>query len=388
MTIKGKGKGRYCSSTDTSPECLPDIFPCPVPAPSIAPTALPSEFPVSVPVLQVVRTPCPDGSLGPLDPNNCAVICPGNGTFFDGCRTPCPTDGSTSNDVANCEDACCPMSTTKYCVNFVCGEGYLLRENPQTRPGNDRATCCYRTGACAGAPNGTLCSLTDISSSLIPNPSFENHTGCPTSFSQLYLAETWVQATEGTSDYWIEAPTCDDQYWRNGIGGIGAMPRNATYGDAFVGSIKIREDYYEYYEYIGACLNGTIVAGVEYTFELDVTAALGNDMYGGDTNGVTELLCIPTCNLFPIPGYDYKGDEFEVIATAQPVGGLIGGGEWKTITFNFVPSSNCSAIMFGPGLNQTIQSNQTGSYVLYDFLNLQEGAAGVCNNNSECIPQP
>ena len=41
--------------------------------------------------------------------------------------------------------------------------------------------------------------------------------------------------------------------------------------------------------------------------------------------------------------------------------------------------------MFGPGLSQTVQDGQIGSYVLYDFLNLQEGAAGVCNDMGECV---
>src|SRR5680860_184376 len=37
--------------------------------------------------------------------------------------------------------------------------------------------------------------------SLIPNPSFEDHSCCPSSYSQLNCADTWIQATDATSDY-------------------------------------------------------------------------------------------------------------------------------------------------------------------------------------------
>src|SRR5436309_14883674 len=36
---------------------------------------------------------------------------------------------------------------------------------------------------------------------LVPNPSFESNTGCPTSYSQMYLAAPWDAPTTGTSDY-------------------------------------------------------------------------------------------------------------------------------------------------------------------------------------------
>ena len=63
-----------------------------------------------------------------------------------------------------------PVTTEPFCVDFACEEGYLLRENAATRPGNDRETCCFREGTCAGAPAGSPCSLGDIVNSLILNP--------------------------------------------------------------------------------------------------------------------------------------------------------------------------------------------------------------------------
>jgi len=300
---------------------------------------------------------------------------------------PIPVPSTTTTEATTTTTTVPETTTTStatpgpLCVDFVCEDGYLLRENPEARPGNDRETCCYREGVCAGAPIGSPCSLGDIDSSLVPNPSFEEFTSCPTSISQLDRAVTWVQATDATSDYWVGAPRCSDG-WRSGLGGIGGIPQQATDGDAIVGSIKGSS----YFEYIGACLTSPLLAGVEYTFNLDVAAATNSGSYGGDTNGVTELLCIPDCGDFRISGSDWKGDDFEILATATPAGGLLGGGEWKSITFQVTPSQDCPAIMFGPGLAQSIQIGQSGTYVLYDFLNLQAGAAGVCDDKGECVP--
>ena len=50
--------------------------------------------------------------------------------------------------------------------------------------------------ACSGFGGGST-----TVTSLIPNPSFESNTCCPSSVSQLYCADNWVQASNATSDY-------------------------------------------------------------------------------------------------------------------------------------------------------------------------------------------
>ena len=52
-------------------------------------------------------------------------------------------------------------------------------------------------------------------SSLIPNPSFESRTCCPSAASQLSCANNWVQASGATSDYFN---TC-------GLRAIGTWPQ-------------------------------------------------------------------------------------------------------------------------------------------------------------------
>lgn len=271
------------------------------------------------------------------------------------------------------------------CITFDCGEGYVLRENPEDRIGNDRETCCFREGVCAGAQVGDPCSLGDISASLIPNPSFEDFSSCPTSFSQLFLADTWVQATDATSDFFVTSPTCPES-WRSDFAsaGVSDLPLQGSDGDGFVGAIS---QGIFYVEYVGACLIEPLLAGVQYTFNMDINAAgSGGTSYGGDTNGETDMLCVPSCNEFPIAGSEYMGNRYEVLATAAPSGGLTGGDGWKSMTFEVSPTQDCPAIMFGPSAGQTVEPGKQGTYVLYDFLNLQEGSAGVCNQDGECVP--
>ncbi len=85
--------------------------------------------------------------------------------------------------------------------------------------------------------------------SLIPNPSFEEHTCVPSYFEELNCAKDWVQATAGTSDYFhsnsynpLPVP------FPEGIGAAGFAP---------VGR-----------EFIGACLDQPLPANTEGLFQL------------------------------------------------------------------------------------------------------------------------
>jgi len=290
------------------------------------------------------------------------------------CRPMCTTT-TTSTTTTTTEDPC----PGGYCSAFSCPKGYGLKKDADTICGTGRATCCQKKGICEGQPVGGVCGLGDLKSSLIPNPSFEEHTGCPTSISQLNFAKSWHQATAATSDYWIGPPSCSKPR------GTEQFPQ-ANDGDAVVGAIRVNGA--SYVEYVGSCLQSPIVKGNNYTFNFAIAATrlTGYGTFGGNSNGHSDLLCIPACGQFPIGGHDYKGDNYPILAKASPGGGLVEGGGWKALTFTFTASNDCPAIMFGPSQDASDSTTNAGTYLIFDALNLQPGEPGVCDADGNCVP--
>nr|MCU0349139.1 hypothetical protein [Saprospiraceae bacterium] len=106
--------------------------------------------------------------------------------------------------------------------------------------------------------------------SLIPNPSFEDRICCPLDRSQLYCADTWIQASEPTTDYlhtcgWMGWPDLPPPLpFPDGDGCVGF--RNGRIGNPN-GPNGPEESNLNWKEYAGACLISPLLAGVEYRFE-------------------------------------------------------------------------------------------------------------------------
>jgi len=105
---------------------------------------------------------------------------------------------------------------------------------------------------------------------LVPNPSFESYTSCPTSFGQLSLATPWDVPNTGTSDFLdgcapvvfpsVNVPN-NEQGFQNahtGVGYAGLIPYSAA------------PDYREYLE---APLTSPLVAGTPYLVKFYVSLA-------------------------------------------------------------------------------------------------------------------
>lgn len=282
------------------------------------------------------------------------------------------------------EGACNPVCTTTttttkaLCDDFECPENYSPKTNA-TGTTADRATCCIRDGVCNGQPVGSQCSTGDIEKSLIPNPSFEEKTGCNTASAQLTKAVGWGQATIATSDYWVGQPSCPGA----GSGASGWYVPKAFDGDAVVGAARGKTG--NWHEYVGTCLNSPLQPGMNYTFNLAIAVGAWSSGWTGTTDGKSVLLCIPDCN-FPINVRNCQTDNFEVLAEAAPGGLITKGGGWKALTFAWTQKTECKAIMFGQACDSMIQAGMAyGNYVVYDSLNLQPGDAGKCDENGECV---
>jgi len=108
---------------------------------------------------------------------------------------------------------------------------------------------------------------TEIPSSLIPNPSFEEYIDCPTGEAQLENAQDWIQASEATSDF---IHTCGN-FLGNMYANNARAPLPFPDGDGCIGfrdgNTNSRPNFKEY---VGSALTARIFRLVEATLILVV----------------------------------------------------------------------------------------------------------------------
>jgi gliding motility-associated-like protein len=232
-----------------------------------------------------------------------------------------------------------------------------------------------------------LCNNSSITS-IIPNPSFEIKTSCPTSFSQLSLATPWIQATTGTSDFFHN---CGYVFPGMAALGINNFPDgNGAAGGIFSSNFK---------EYLGVPLTTPMVAGTSYQLTMNVVALKLNNEVASAINPTTlepANITVYGCSL----GTNLPLDTTFSPNTVDPTWIEIGHASyspvstWGQITITFTPSININAIMIGapPVLPPSYPSitNLNTSYFVFDNLLLNTSSSfGVtitsvgsyCDNN-------
>jgi gliding motility-associated-like protein len=235
-----------------------------------------------------------------------------------------------------------------------------------------------------------LCNNSSITS-IIPNPSFEIKTSCPTTHTQLELATPWIQATTGSSDFFHN---CGFLYQGMAALGINNFPDgNGAAGVYFTKNYK---------EYLGTSLTAPMVAGTSYQLTMNVVAL---NILGNTVSAINPITLEPAnvtvygCNL----GTNLPLDTELSPNTVDPTWIEIGHASyspvstWGQITITFTPSININAIMIGappvlppsyPSVSATNQSNLP--YFVFDNLLLNTSSSfGVtitsvgtyCDNN-------
>jgi gliding motility-associated-like protein len=247
-----------------------------------------------------------------------------------------------------------------------------------------------------------VCSTNTVSS-IIPNPSFETYTSCPSSFSydgndQLALAAPWIQATTATSDY---QNTCGYMFGAVNQAGLIPFPD----GNGVAGGFFLRN----WNEYLGTALLSPLVAGTNYqlTFNISSVATDGggglstvNDISDYEPVNVTLYGCANGSNL-PI-------DTMLSPNLADPTWIEIGHAlyvpseTWGQLTITFTPTFNVLAVMLGapPVLPASYPTNNDSAgfpYMLYDNLLLDTAAhfginiaqaGSFCENNLVLTANP
>ena len=218
---------------------------------------------------------------------------------------------------------------------------------------------------------------TSAITSIIPNPSFESYTSCPSGFSELNVCSSWIQATEGTTDY---HNTCG--FVGNGLItlGLNNFPDgNAVTGVHFMSTYK---------EYLGATLLSQMLAGTSYQLKFNVSALLTDGFLNSIGNvdvlepvNITLYGCANGSNL-PLSTYG-SPDQFD------PTWIIIGSvlydpiSSWGETNIIFTPTININAIMLGaPPTVLSSNYEDNNAYLAFDNLLLNTASSFGVNISS------
>lgn len=202
--------------------------------------------------------------------------------------------------------------------------------------------------------------------SLIPNPSFEEMDCCPVTRSQLNCAETWIQASEATTDY---LHTCGWMGWDHlppplpfpdGIACVGF--RNGRFNNIMQPGWK---------EYTGACLTSPLRAGTTYRFEFYIgfTNAQNSPPFSVTFFGSTDCKNLP----FGLGNANYgcptNGVGWRNLGSTP----VSGANQWKKVSLTVTPTEDIYAIAIGPDCVDVSASGDI--YYFFDNLVLADQRA-------------
>ena len=106
------------------------------------------------------------------------------------------------------------------------------------------------------------CTINLLAQNLVPNPSFENYTSCPTGAGTIWLASPWENGnTNGNCDLFH---FCNN----NNVGWPGSGQIGAHCGDGFARVICYRQSVPNWREYLQVQLSSPLVAGQVYDVSL------------------------------------------------------------------------------------------------------------------------
>lgn len=215
--------------------------------------------------------------------------------------------------------------------------------------------------------------------SIIPNPSFEDYSECPTGSADLDFAIPWIQATKGTSDYF----NCGFIYSGIAEANLDTFPDGTgMVGAAFTPGQK---------EYIGTPVN-TLLAGENYQFTFQVATVNLQNSGVSCGSGISFLEPVNITLFGCGNGANMPLNTFLSPSLFDPTWIEIGQvsyvpqSEWQEITITFSPTIDINAIMIGPPAvlpASFYNVNHNGvacfPFMLFDSLVLNDAAAFEVN---------
>jgi len=211
---------------------------------------------------------------------------------------------------------------------------------------------------------------------LVPNPSFESNTACPTFASQLNLATPWYNPSLGTPDYYNACANFGD--WVS----VPSQPTGgyqlAHTGDAYVGLFVYRSDVAHMREYLEVPLTEALQAGQCYYFEMFVN--LPNDQrFASDGIGACVIAgAVNVNNVFVLPlTPQIKNEPGNILSDTARWDRISGyftanGGEDHLIIGNFNTDENTQIIDYNPSAWYA-----SSSYLLIDDISITAASLTV-----------
>ncbi len=189
---------------------------------------------------------------------------------------------------------------------------------------------------------------------LVPNPSFENYSSCPTGLSQTYVLDDWNAPTSGTSDYfnacYAGAPPGVDV--PNNIFGHQAALTGVGYAGGYAHGTG------GYREYLQAVLDEPLIEGECYELEMFTSPGdiswLGYGInHVGIYLSVTPPSAEPNGAIYATPQVFYINTVIDTVNWTQLTGTYIATGGEQYITIgNFFQPGNYDIELFGaPGID-------------------------------------
>lgn len=129
-----------------------------------------------------------------------------------------------------------------------------------------------------------FCSVTLTAQNLVPNPSFENYTNCPSGFNSFAsnTVQDWISASMGTPDYHHTCANIQVGVPTNFFG-----YQNPRTGSAYTGCYWVQLDTFTHKEYLQAPLLSQLVAGNEYYVSFWICLADSSSM--GNARGTDKM---------------------------------------------------------------------------------------------------
>lgn len=200
--------------------------------------------------------------------------------------------------------------------------------------------------------------------SLIPNPSFEEHHCCPSGNRQLECADTWIQASEATTDYFHRCGYFDREEF--------PVPLPIPDGDAYIGFRNGRFSENgtnpNWKEYTGACLLSPLKAGTSYTFQFYIgfTNAENSPPMNVVFYGSTSCDNLPFGSGNDEFGCPLNGPGWVEMGRAP----VSGNNSWRQYEITVTPAADFTAMAIGPDCIELSRSSHT--YYFLDNLILAD----------------